>query len=165
MDCSMPGFSVLHCLPEFAQTHVHWSPWCHPTISSSVAPFSSCPPSFPASGSFSITPLFESGGQRTGASASASALPMNIHCSIVITSERPCLIIWAQIAPSPSLSKLLFCFIFCHPTRCSTLICFFIFIDLLIILPIYFHQSFPLRWKLPEGRNSVDSVHCFIPRS
>ena len=53
------------------------SRWCHPTISSSVVPFSSCPQSFPASGSFPISLLFTSGGQRTGVSASASVLPMN----------------------------------------------------------------------------------------
>ena len=47
------------------------SQWCHPTISSSVVPFSSCPQSFSASGSFQISQLFASGGQSTGASASA----------------------------------------------------------------------------------------------
>ena len=51
--------------------------WCHPTISSSVVPFSSCLPSFPASGSFQMSQLFASGGQRIGASAAASVLPMN----------------------------------------------------------------------------------------
>ena len=51
--------------------------WCHPTISSSVIPFSSCLPSFPALGSFPMSWLFSSGGQSTGASASASVLPMN----------------------------------------------------------------------------------------
>ena len=51
--------------------------WCHPTISSSVAPFSSCPQSFQASGSSPISRLFTSGDQSTGASASASILPMN----------------------------------------------------------------------------------------
>ena len=50
------------------------SQWCHQTISSSVAPFSSCLPSFPASGSFPISQFFVSGGQRIGASASASEL-------------------------------------------------------------------------------------------
>ena len=55
------------------------SRWCHPTISSSVVPFSSCPQSFPASGSFPMSQFFESGGQSTGASASASVLPMNIQ--------------------------------------------------------------------------------------
>ena len=48
--------------------------WCHPTISSSVAPFSSCPQSFPAPGSFQVSPFFTSGGQSIGASASASVL-------------------------------------------------------------------------------------------
>ena len=55
------------------------SQWCHPTISSSVAPFSSCPQSFPASGSFPMIQPFTSGGQSFGASASTSVLPMNIQ--------------------------------------------------------------------------------------
>ena len=50
--------------------------WCHPTISSSVGPFS-CPQSFPASGSFQKSQLFASGGQSIGVSASTSVLPMN----------------------------------------------------------------------------------------
>ena len=53
------------------------SQWCHPTISSSVVPFSSCPQSFPASGSFQISQLFPSGGQSIEVSASTSVLPMN----------------------------------------------------------------------------------------
>ena len=53
--------------------------WCHPAISSSVAPFSSCLQSFPASGSFPMSWLFTSGGQSIGASASASVLAMNIQ--------------------------------------------------------------------------------------
>ena len=57
MNCSMPGFHVLHYLPLFAQT---LSQWCHPTISSSVTPFSSCPQSFPASGSFPMSQFFTS---------------------------------------------------------------------------------------------------------
>ena len=55
MDCSTPGIPVHHHLPEFAQTHVHWNQWCHPTISSSVIPFSSCPQPFPTSGSFPVS--------------------------------------------------------------------------------------------------------------
>ena len=47
--------------------------WCHPDISSSVIPFSSCPQSFPASGSFPVSQLFASGGQSTGVSASAQS--------------------------------------------------------------------------------------------
>ena len=53
------------------------SRWCHPAISSSVVPFSSCPQSFPASGSFPMSQLFSWGGQSIGVSASASVLPMN----------------------------------------------------------------------------------------
>ena len=53
--------------------------WCHPSISSSVTPFSSCLQSFPASRSFPMCQFFTSGGQSIGASASASVLPMNIH--------------------------------------------------------------------------------------
>ena len=55
------------------------SQWCHPTISSSVVPFSSCFQSFPASGSFLMSQFFSSGGQSIGVSASASVLPMNIQ--------------------------------------------------------------------------------------
>ena len=53
--------------------------WFHPTISSSVVPFSSCLQSFPAWRSFPMSQLFASGGQSTGVSASASVLPMNIQ--------------------------------------------------------------------------------------
>ena len=53
------------------------SQWCHPAISSSVVPFSSCPQSLPASGSFPVSQLFAWGGQSIGVSASASVLPMN----------------------------------------------------------------------------------------
>ena len=52
---------------------------CHPTISSSVVPFSSCLQSFPASGSFQISQFFASGGQSMGVSALASVLPVNIQ--------------------------------------------------------------------------------------
>ena len=53
------------------------SRWCHPTISSSVVPFSSCPQSFPALGSFLMSQLFAWGGQNIGVWASTSVLPMN----------------------------------------------------------------------------------------
>ena len=55
------------------------SRWCHPAISSSVVPFSSCSQSLPVSESFPMSQLFTSGGQRIGVSASASVLPMNIQ--------------------------------------------------------------------------------------
>ena len=80
MNCSIPAFIVLHYLPKFAQTHVHWvSDVIQP--SSPLLPFlfSSCLQSFPTSGSISMSQLFESGGQSTGASASASVLPVNIQ--------------------------------------------------------------------------------------
>ena len=60
----------------------YWCPlsqWCHPTISSSVLPFSSCLQSCPASGSFPVSHFFASCGQSTGISASASVLPVNIQ--------------------------------------------------------------------------------------
>ena len=77
MNCSMPGLPVHHQLPEFTQNSCPLSQWCHPAISSSVVPFSSCPQSLPESGSFPMSQLFTSGGQSTGVSALASVLPMN----------------------------------------------------------------------------------------
>jgi len=65
--------------PEACSNSCPSSHWCHPTISSSVVPFSSCLQSFPASGSFQMSQFFESGGQSIGVSASASVLPMNIQ--------------------------------------------------------------------------------------
>ena len=76
MNCSTPGLPVHHQLPEFTQTRPS-SRWCHPAISSSVVPFSSCPQSLPASGSFPMSQLFTRGGQSTGVSASVSVLPKN----------------------------------------------------------------------------------------
>ena len=76
MGCSTPSYSVLHYLPEFAQTHVHWvSDAIQP--SHPLAPFSSCPQSFPTSRSFPLSQLFTSGGQSIEASASASVLPIS----------------------------------------------------------------------------------------
>ena len=63
--------------PRACSNSCPWSRWCHPTISSSAAPFSSCLQSFPASGSFLMSQLFASSGQSIG--ASASVLPMNIQ--------------------------------------------------------------------------------------
>ena len=77
VDCSTPGFSVLH-LPVCSNS-CPLSRWCHQTISSSVVPFSSCLQSFPASGSFPVSQLFALGGQSIGVSALVSVLPMNIQ--------------------------------------------------------------------------------------
>ena len=75
MDCNTLGLHVHHQLPEFTQTHGHWvsdaMQSAHPLLSSS------CPQSFPASGSFANSRLFSSGGRSTG--ASASVLLMNIQ--------------------------------------------------------------------------------------
>ena len=76
MNRSTPGLPVHHQLPEFTQTRPS-SRWCHPAISSSVVPFSSCPQLLPGWGSFPKSQLFAWGGQSTGASALASFLPKN----------------------------------------------------------------------------------------
>ena len=75
MDCSTPGFPS----PEACSDSCPLGQWCHPTISSSVTLFSSCPQYFPASGSFPGSWLFASGDQSMGASAVASVLSMNIQ--------------------------------------------------------------------------------------
>ena len=71
MDCSTPGFPVLHCLPVCSNS-CPLSQWCHPTILSSVISFSSCPLSFPASGTFPMSWLFSSDGQYWSFSFSIS---------------------------------------------------------------------------------------------
>ena len=65
--------------PRFHPNPCPLSWWCHPIISSSVVPFSSCPQSFPASGSFQMSQFFISGSLRIGVSALASVLPTNIQ--------------------------------------------------------------------------------------
>ena len=77
MNSSTPGLPVHNQLLESTPNSCPSSQWCHPGISSSVFPFSSCPQSLPASGSFPMSQLFTSGAQSIGVSASASVLPMN----------------------------------------------------------------------------------------
>ena len=89
-SCSVMSDSLWLHEPQHARPpcplptpRVHTNPcplswWCHPTILSSVVPFSSCPQSFPTSGYFPMNQLFASGGQSIGVSASTSVLPMNI---------------------------------------------------------------------------------------
>ena len=87
MNRSTPGFLVFLYLvflypcpsptPRAYSNSCPSSQWCRPAISSSVVPFSSCPQSLPASGSFPMSQLFAWGGQSIGASASTSVLPMN----------------------------------------------------------------------------------------
>ena len=66
MNRSTPGLPVHHQFLEFTQTRCPSSQWCHPAISSSVIPFSSCPQSLPTSESFPMSQLFTWGGQSTG---------------------------------------------------------------------------------------------------
>ena len=74
--CSTPDLPVHHQLWVYSNSSpLSW--WSHPTILSSVVPFSSCPQSFPASGSLQMSQLITSGGQSIGVSASTSVLPMN----------------------------------------------------------------------------------------
>ena len=75
-----PQYARPPCPSPIPRVHANpcsLSQWCHPTISSSVIAFSSCPQSFPASGSLPMSQLFASGGQSIGVSASTSVLPMN----------------------------------------------------------------------------------------
>ena len=80
-DCLQPH-ELQHARPPCPSPRVYPNPcplsrWCNPAILSSVIPFSSCPQSFPASGSFQMSQFFTWGGQSIGLSASASGLPMN----------------------------------------------------------------------------------------
>ena len=76
MDFSTPGFPCLSPTPGACSSSCPLNGWCHPTISSSVTPFS-CPQSFPESGYFPMSQFFMSDGQNIGVSASASVLSMN----------------------------------------------------------------------------------------
>ena len=82
--------------PGVCSNSCPFSWWCHPTVSSSVAPFSLCPQSFPASGSFPMSQLLASGGQNTGASASPSVLPINIQ------DWLPLGLMWSPYCPRDS---------------------------------------------------------------
>ena len=78
--------------------------WCHPAISSSVIPFSSCPQSLPASGSFPMSQLFAWGGHSTRVSASASGLPMDTQDCLPISPQWP----WVSVrTPRSSFSSFL----------------------------------------------------------
>ena len=82
---SLRPHELQHARPPCLTPRVHSnsspsSQWCHPAISSSIVPFSSCPQSLPASESFPMSQLFTWGGQSTGVSALASFLPKNTQC-------------------------------------------------------------------------------------
>ena len=82
LRCHAVQHARLLCPSPTPRACSNWSPsslWCHPAISSSFVPFSSCLQSFPASGSFLMSQFFTWGGPSIGVSASASVLPMNIQ--------------------------------------------------------------------------------------
>ena len=105
MDCSMAGLPVHHQLPGFTQIHVPWVG--DAIISSSVVPFSSCLQSFLASGSFPMSQLFASGGQRIGASASASAIKVlsSAYCGLLVFLPE-------ILIPTCASSSLAFCMMY-----------------------------------------------------
>ena len=101
---------------------IPWSPstcplhqWCHPAISSSDALFSFCPHSFQASGTFSVSWLFASDDQNTGASASASVLPMNIQGWFPLRLTGLVSLDFQESSPAPqfgSINSLAFCLLY-----------------------------------------------------
>ena len=126
MNCSMPGFPVLHYSPEFAQTHIHW-------IGDAIQPSHPLsPPSPPAlnlsqhQGLFQESHLFTSGGQSIEASASASALPMNIQgwfplglTGLIFQSKGLSRVFWIQ-----ALYQIWICKYFLHNLACLFLLLF-----------------------------------------
>ena len=114
MDCSTPGFPVHSPTPRDYSNSSPLSRLYHPTISSSVIPFSSRLQSFPALGSFQMSQFFTLGGQSIGVSASASVLPMNIQdwFPLAWTSWTPC-------RPRGTLKS----FLQHHSSKASVLLC------------------------------------------
>ena len=133
MDCSTPDLPVHHQLPELSR-------WCHPTISSSLIPFSSRLQSFPASWSFLVSQFFPSGGQSIGASATLLAVniqgwfPLGLMGLISLQSKGLFKVIYYLLT---NTLKLLFSSVVrsyptaCHPMDCST-------------------PGFPVHHQLPE---------------
>ena len=100
--------------------------WCHPAISSSDVPFSFCPQSFPASGTFPMSQLFTSGDQNTGASASASVLPVNIQGWFTLWLTGLTILLSKGLSGVFSNTMVQFssvtqsCLTLCSPMECST---------------------------------------------
>ena len=117
MDCSTLGFPIHHHLPELAQTRDH-SRWCHPTILSSVIPFSYLQ-SFPASGSFQMSQFFPSGGQSIG-SFSFNISPSNEHSGLISCRMDwlDLLAVQGTLKSLKSISSLVFSFLY-GPTLTS----------------------------------------------
>ena len=110
----LPGPSLY---PGVCSNSCPLSRWCHPTISSSVAPFSSCPQSFLASGSFQMSLLFSSGVQSIVVSASTSVLPMSPSISYRMD--------WLDLLAVQGTLKSLFQH---HSSKASILLCSAFFI-------------------------------------
>ena len=118
-----PQHARLSCPSPTARVYPNPCPlsrWCHPTISSSVVPFSSRPQSFPASGSFQMSQLFISGSQSIGVSDSTSVLPMNTQgwspCSPRDSQESSP--IWSQVYSIPRSVQVVKVAQWC-PTICN----------------------------------------------
>ena len=123
--------------PKVCSNSCSLSQWCYLTISSSVVPFSSCPQSFPASGSFPMSQLLTSGGQSIGASASATVLPVNIQS-------------WFSLPSEPFLS-----------VQCSSVVC-----ECSVMPTSLWPQGFQLTrllcpWKFP-GKNTGVNCNFFL---
>ena len=107
MDCNTPGSSVFHCLPKFAQIHVHW---VGDAISPSHLLPSSSPFAFNLSQYFQYFPmswLFPSGGRSTEASASASVFPMNIQGWSLLELSGLIFLVWSSWSPRDSQASSL----------------------------------------------------------
>ena len=117
MDCSTPGFRVPHHLLQFARScSLHW--WCCPAILSSDTFFSFCPQFFPISGTFPMSHLFALDDQNTGASASASVLPVNIQgwsplrFTGLISFLSKALSVGFSSSTIPGINSLAFCLLY-----------------------------------------------------
>ena len=123
------------------------SQWCHPTISSSVVPFSSCPQSLPASGSFPMIQIFTWCGQSIGVSASTSVRPILSH-PYMTTGKTMALTRWNFV------SKYCLCFWIC------CLGWSWLFLQGASIF--YFHGcSHHLQWFWSPRKYSLSLLHCF----
>ena len=143
MNRSTPGLPVHHQLPEFTQNSCPLSQWCHPTISSSVVPFSSCSQSVPASGSFQMSNLFPSGGQSIGASSSTSVLPMKHPGLISFRMD------WLDLLAVQGTLKSLLHY---HSSKASILLCSAIFTVQL--------SHLYMTTGLPQTSQPITKVYC-----
>ena len=117
MGCSMPGFPVLHCSLEFAQTHVHWvGDALQPSHPLTVSPFSSCLQSFLASESFLMSQLFTSGSHHSEAYTSFKRFHVQrTRCFAISNKLNQNIFLWYYhilLIINPDISCISFCFVF-----------------------------------------------------